>query len=98
MPAPETEAGVRRDGEALRFDGALVRDAVPALWRAARPQAAGVRRIDITAVTGIDSAGLALLSALAATAGPGAEITGAPPGLAELSAAYRLDGALGFSH
>ena len=97
MPAP-TEASVRREGEALRFSGALVRDAVPGLWRAARPQAAGARGIDITEVHHIDSAGLAMLSALAqaAAGGTGIEITGEPAGLAELRAAYRLDAALGF--
>ena len=98
MPAP-TEAGVRREGDALRFSGALVRDAVPALWRAAQPQAAGARGIDIAAVTRIDSAGLAMLSALAGAAagGSGIDVTGDPPGLADLRAAYRLDAALGFA-
>ncbi|WP_132987080.1 STAS domain-containing protein [Luteimonas terricola] len=98
MPAA-TEAAVHRDGEALRFSGALVRAAVPALWRAAQPQAAGARRIDIGAVTRIDSAGLALLSALAETAARGAaiDVIGEPPGLADLRAAYRLDTALGFA-
>lgn len=97
MPAP-TEATVRREGEALRFSGALVRDAVPALWRAAQPQAVGARGIDIAAVTRIDSAGLAMLSALAGAAtGGGIDVTGQPPGLADLRAAYRLDAALGFA-
>lgn len=101
MPAPApAEAGVRRDGEALRFSGALVRATVPALWRAAHPQAAGLRRIDIGDVSRLDSAGLALLAALAAGAdarGPRVELTGTPPGLEELRAAYRLDAALGFA-
>ena len=90
---------MRREGEALRFAGALVREAVPALWRAARAQATGVRRIDIGTVTRIDSAGLALLSALAGAAprGTAIDVIGAPPGLADLRAAYRLDTALGFA-
>jgi len=96
MPAP-TEAGVRREGDALRFSGALVREAVPALWREARTHAAGARGIDMSAVERIDSAGLALLSALAATAPGGLAVTGDPPGLADLRAAYRLDAALGFA-
>ena len=97
MPAP-TDATVHREGESLRFGGELVRDAVPALWRSARPQAAGLRRIDITGVTRIDSAGLALLSAIADAAGGAGsvEVAGDPPGLAGLRAAYRLDPALGF--
>lgn len=97
MPAPAAEPGVQREGEALRFRGALVRDAVPGLWRAARSDLAGVRRFDIAAVTGLDSAGLALLSALSTATGGGIEVVGAPPGLAELRAAYRLDATLGFA-
>ncbi|MEN1972401.1 STAS domain-containing protein [Luteimonas sp. MJ204] len=98
MPAP-TEPGVRRDGDALRVSGAVVREAVPALWRAAAPQAAGARSLDITAVTRLDSAGLALLSALAKATGHGGaiEVAGTPPDLADLRAAYRLDAALGFA-
>lgn len=97
MPAA-TDASVRREGESLRFGGDLVRDAVPALWRQAQPQAPGLRRIDIAGVTRIDSAGLALLSALADAAGGAGriEVAGDPPGLAGLRAAYRLDEALGF--
>lgn len=96
MPAA-TESGIRRDGDALRVSGAVTGDTVPALWRAARPQCAGVRRIDIAGVTRIDSAGLALMSALADAAGSaGIEVVGTPPGLADLRAAYRLDAALGF--
>jgi len=97
MPAPAADPAVRREDGALRFGGALVRDAVPALWRAARSELAGVRRFDIAAVTAIDSAGLAMLSALAAAAGDGIEVAGTPPGLAELRAAYRLDATLGFA-
>lgn len=98
MPAA-TEAGVQRDGDALRFGGAVVRASVPALWRAAQPLAAGARRLDITGATRIDSAGLALLSALAGIAAQGAaiEVTGTPAGLAELRDAYRLDAGLGFA-
>ena len=49
-------------------------------------------------MTRIDSAGLAMLSALAdaAAGGSGIDVTGDPPGLAALRAAYRLDVALGF--
>ncbi|MEN1942070.1 STAS domain-containing protein [Luteimonas sp. MJ174] len=98
MPAP-TESCVRRDGDGLRVSGAVVREAVPALWRAAAAQAAGARRLDISAVTRLDSAGLALLSALARASGHGGaiDVTGTPPGLADLRAAYRLDASLGFA-
>jgi phospholipid transport system transporter-binding protein len=98
MPAPAaSEPAVIREGEALRFRGALVRAAVPALWRAARPLAAGARRIDISGVDHVDSAGLALLSAIADAAGHGIDVVGGPAGLDTLRAAYRLDGALGFA-
>lgn len=94
---PATDAAVRRDGDALRVSGDVTGDSVPALWRSARPQCAGARRIDIADVTRIDSAGLALLSALADAAGSaGIEVVGTPPGLSDLRAAYRLDAALGF--
>ena len=96
MPAP-TDAGVRRDGDALVFSGLLSRAQVPALWRLAPSLAAGARRFDVGAVAGVDSAGLALLVELAALAGDGVTVDGAPPGLAELRAAYRLDEALTFA-
>ena len=87
---------MRRDGDALVFAGALLRDDVAALWRQASAALDGVRRFDLQAVSRIDSAGLALLAELATRAG-GIAIDGTPAGLAELRAAYRLDAALGFA-
>lgn len=87
---------VSREGDALVFRGAIDRPAVATAWSAARPLLAGARRIDLNAVPAIDSAGLALLAELAAQL-PGASIEGAPAGLAELRAAYRLDPTLGFA-
>lgn len=84
---------VRRDGDVLHLTGALDRAAVPAAWSALRPLLAGARSVDASTVARVDSAGLALLAELAAG---GLAIVGAPPGLAELSAAYRLDASLGF--
>lgn len=88
-------ARVRRDGDVLRIDGLLDRAAVPAAWAGLRLQLAGVTAVDVSAVSRVDSAGLALLAELAAA---GLRVTGAPPGLAELSAAYRLDASLGFGN
>jgi len=88
---------MRRDGDALVFAGALLRDDVAALWRQASAALDGVRRFDLQAVSRIDSAGLALLAELATRAGGGIAIDGTPAGLAELRAAYRLDAALGFA-
>ncbi|HZH42612.1 MAG TPA: STAS domain-containing protein [Lysobacter sp.] len=89
-------ATVRRDGEALVFDGALLRTECAALWRQASALAAGARRFELGAVEAVDSAGLALLAELAERCG-GVRVHGAPPGLSELRAAYRLDEALAFA-
>lgn len=90
MTAP---AQARREGDVLRIEGLLDRAAVPALWAGLRPLLPGARAVDAGAVSRVDSAGLALLAELAAR---GLAIGGAPAGLAELRAAYRLDGSLGF--
>lgn len=95
-PMPADTPALRRDGDALVFTGALLREHVRALWRDAVAQAAGARRFDLTAVTGLDSAGLALLTGVAARAGGTVEVAGDPPGLAALRDAYRLTPALGF--
>jgi phospholipid transport system transporter-binding protein len=97
MLAAEAAARVTRDGEALRFAGALVREAVPALWRQALPLLDGVRRLELGDVARVDSAGVALLAELAARAGVTA-VDGAPQGLPELRAAYRLAPSLAFAH
>ena len=90
-------ASVERAGDALRFAGALLRADVAALWQQAPPQLAGVRRFDLTAVTRVDSAGLALLAELADALRRRRRSTARPPGLAELRAAYRLTPALAFA-
>ncbi|WP_314403440.1 STAS domain-containing protein [Stenotrophomonas rhizophila] len=91
-------ASVRRNGTALVFSGVLDRAAAAALWPSlSSPE--GVRQLDLTAVTRVDSAGLALLAELAArvrAAGGSAEIIGSPTGYNELSAAYRLAPTLDF--
>lgn len=90
-------ASVRRDGATLVFAGALLRDAVASLWPQALAQVAGASRFDLQDVERVDSAGLALLAELAARAGGDVVVDGAPAGLSELRAAYRLDPALGFA-
>lgn len=96
MPAAEP-ATVAREGDTLRFSGALLRDAVAGLWKPAASRVEGVRRIDLVAVTRVDSAGVALLAELAARAGTDPMVDGAPEGLPELRAAYRLAPSLAFS-
>jgi phospholipid transport system transporter-binding protein len=108
MPASDAGASVTRDGETLRFAGALVRSQATALWRQALPLVGGARRFDLAGASRVDSAGVALLAELAAlAAGGGATsdaiaragvvIEGHPPGLAELRAAYRLKPDLDFA-
>ena len=81
-------ASVRRDGNALAFAGDVVAASVPALWPQAQAGRAGAARLDLSAVTTLDSAGLALLAELG---GDGSlAVEGTPPGLAELCRAYRL--------
>ena len=96
MPIADAAASVVRDGNALRFSGALLRDAVPAVWRQGMPLLAGVDRFDLARVDRVDSAGVALLAALAARTG-GVSIDGAPLGLADLRGAYRLGPGLAFA-
>ena len=91
-PAP---ASVQRRDDALAFAGVLSRDAVPGLWQQALRALDGARRLDLSQVAAVDSAGLALLVALAERM-DGASIEGRPHGLAELLAAYRLTPALAF--
>lgn len=87
-------ASVQRNGPALVFAGALDRTAAQHLWPATLRVLDGAQRLVLTDVPRVDSAGLALLVATAArlrAAGMGAvAIEGAPAGLAELCAAYRL--------
>jgi phospholipid transport system transporter-binding protein len=96
MNMPTAGARMARDGETLRFDGSLVRAAVPALWPVSIAAIDGVRRFDLRAVDRVDSAGLALLSRLAERCGE-VVIEGSPAGLSELRAAYRLGEDLRFA-
>lgn len=86
---------IARTGETLRFDGALLRGGIAAVWPQVPAALDGVRRFDLTAVERIDSAGLALISLLAARCGA-VEIDGNPEGFTELRAAYRLGHGLAF--
>lgn len=92
-----SNAQLRQDGSTLHFSGVLDRDAVTALWPAARKAISQVRRLDLQAVQSIDSAGLALLAELTEhLPDADASLSGVPAGLAELRAAYRLSPTLHF--
>ncbi len=96
MPSETPTVSVSRREDALVFDGVLTRPVVASAWRAAEPLLTGATRIDLTAVSRLDSAGLALLATLARAAGI-RDIEGTPAGHAELRAAYRLDDSLACS-
>lgn len=96
MPAAEAAVRVTREGDALRLEGPLLRASIPALWRQALPLLPGARRLDLHAVSRVDSAGVACLAELA-TSGNGLDIDGAPEGLDALRAAYRLSPGLAFA-
>ncbi len=89
------ESRVRRDGASLHLSGTLDRDAATRLWRPASAGVDGVEVLDVSAVDAIDSAGLAMLVALAARM-DAVRIEGAPRGMADLLAAYRLRPTLAF--
>lgn len=93
---PDSESvSVRRQGDAVVFTGALVRDRIGGLWAEAVAALDGASSLDLATVSRIDSAGLALLSALSARGG-GLALSGSPAGLDELRAAYRLSPSLEF--
>ena len=94
MPSAEANgATVSRRGDALAFDGVLLRPVVASAWRQAMPLISNARKLDLNSVSRIDSAGLAMLSTLVQQAGI-TDIQGTPTGYAELRAAYRLDDSL----
>jgi phospholipid transport system transporter-binding protein len=86
-----------RQDDTLTFAGTLDRGAVAGLWAQLQKSVAGVRSFDLSAVDGVDSAGLALLAELAALAGGTVSVQGHPAGLDELRAAYRLQDDLSFA-
>ena len=99
MPRTDADAAavtLHRDGDTLRLDGALVAAAIAGLWRPALAALPGTRRVDVSAVARVDSAGVALLAELMQRAGA-TELAGDPPGLSALRAAYRLTPALAYA-
>ena len=94
VAASATGLALRRDAAVLHLSGALDRAAVTAAWPSLVPLLDGTGVLDRSAVSRVDSAGLALLAEIACRlSGSGAalRIEGTPDGLAELRAAYRLD-------
>lgn len=94
---PESAASAWITGETLHLSGRLQRDSVTALW-AALPRAQGIGAIDLSGVTALDTAGLALLVCVVrratehVTARP--VLLHPPSSYASLCAAYRIGSAL----
>lgn len=83
------QPSLQRQAYSLHFDGDLLAGVIAGLWKPALALLDGVRRFDLTGVSRVDSAGVALLAELAQRAG-GVTIDGDPVGLSALRAAYRL--------
>jgi len=98
-PPVAGNARYRTEGDTLLLAGVLDRDAVVSLWPQLARGLGAARSLDLQAVERVDSAGLALLAELAARlrAQGGGRLVGAPAGLEELSAAYRLSPSLDFN-
>lgn len=98
--ASDTGLALRRDGTVLHLSGTLDRAAASSAWPSLLPLLEGAQVLDLSAVSRLDSAGLALLAEAAArlsAQGAGPRIVGTAHGLAELCAAYRLDAGLGYA-
>lgn len=82
-----------RDGETLALRGELDQDLLVPLWEARAQATDGVSAIDLSAVTRVDTAGLALLAhfiALVRRQGGEAKLTGKSENLQTLVRLYNL--------
>ena len=75
----------------MQLSGALSFANAHAVWEVFAPSAAGVSTIDVSGVTDVDSAGLALISALRRKSGPACRVIGLTPKLATLASAYDVE-------
>jgi phospholipid transport system transporter-binding protein len=75
----------------MQLSGTLTFSNVSAVWSTFEPTAAGEDRIDVSAVSEVDSAGLALISALKRRAGPQCRVVGMTSKLATLASAYDVE-------
>ena len=90
-----SNAAFALDAGTLQLRGVLDRAAVTGLWPQLVRQRSAITQLDLHQVQRVDSAGLAMLAEL--QAGLQAAPLGAPAGLAELCAAYRLSPTLDFN-
>ena len=75
----------------MQLSGALTFANAHEAWASFAPSAAGAASIDVSGVTQVDSAGLALISALKRKAGAECRIVGLTPKLATLASAYDVE-------
>lgn len=93
----DSTATVSQDGERLIFSGALLRGTVASLW-GVLSSIKNIRVMDLSTISQIDSAGLAMLAQWKAQqSNTEMQIVGQPSGLAELQQAYRMDALLLFA-
>lgn len=83
------------DPATLRIEGDLDVASVPAQWQRLRPLVRGIERIDLRAVSTLDSSGVALIrclqAAVVAAGGKRPAVVHAPPRLAQICLAHRVD-------
>ena len=72
----------------MQLSGALTFANAHEVWDVFSPAAAGAALIDVSGVTQVDSAGLALISALKRKAGAQCQVVGLTSKLATLASAY----------
>jgi phospholipid transport system transporter-binding protein len=75
----------------MQLTGAITFANAHAVWDVFAPTAAGQASIDVSGVTQVDSAGLALISALKRRAGPGCRVVGLSSKLGALASAYDVE-------
>lgn len=75
----------------MKLTGALTFSNAHEVWALIAPSAEGKATIDVSGVTQVDSAGLALLSALKRKAGAQCRVVGLTPNLATLASAYDVE-------
>ncbi|MBL8311109.1 MAG: STAS domain-containing protein [Burkholderiales bacterium] len=75
----------------MQLSGELTFGNAHTLWESHSPSARGKTTIDVSAVTTVDSAGLALITALKRRAGPQCRVVGLTSKLAALAAAYDIE-------
>ena len=75
----------------MQLSGALTFANVPTVWASMVADAPGNERIDVSAVTEVDSAGLALITALKRKAGSQCRLVGLTAKLATLASAYDIE-------